>query len=249
MFRFLSKQQRKASHGVKRALSANNSFNLFGFVERESRDDTTITLSHCCNSNTYRVATFFSTSDRKPKFQSNNRPGRIRISSFSTISEYQYHTIADETLEMIQDGIDYYFDEKSNIEYEVSLSSGVLNISFPPHGVWVLNKQTPNRQIWVCSSVQCNSKKIWSSFLTTFYFYFCVRSGQVRFQDRSVLNMIQTMTDGAARKTAWSSKICWFKKYIQFSPNRRILLSMNNEVVLEVLLPCFQLEILSFLTN
>lgn len=65
------------------------------------------------------------------------------------MSESDYHSVADETLETIQDAIDYVFDSKSDIEYEVSFSSGVLNITFPPHGTWVLNKQTPNRQIWV----------------------------------------------------------------------------------------------------
>lgn len=29
-----------------------------------------------------------------------------------------------------------------------SLQQGVLNLIMGPHGTWVLNKQTPNRQIW-----------------------------------------------------------------------------------------------------
>mmetsp|Transcript_22812 Transcript_22812/g.40491 ORF Transcript_22812/g.40491 Transcript_22812/m.40491 type:complete len:93 (+) Transcript_22812:1664-1942(+) len=33
-------------------------------------------------------------------------------------------------------------------EFEVVLASGVLTMTLPPHGTWVLNKQTPNRQIW-----------------------------------------------------------------------------------------------------
>jgi frataxin len=36
---------------------------------------------------------------------------------------------------------------------EVSLSSGVLTITLPPHGTWVINKQTPNQQIWWSSPV------------------------------------------------------------------------------------------------
>ena len=62
-------------------------------------------------------------------------------------TEADYHEIADATLDTIQDSIDDVFD-KTSIEYEVSLASGVLTFSLPPHGTWVINKQTPNRQLW-----------------------------------------------------------------------------------------------------
>lgn len=65
-------------------------------------------------------------------------------------SESAYHDIADETLESIQDAFDELFEEnpQPNQEVEASLASGVLTIALPPHGTWVLNKQTPNQQIW-----------------------------------------------------------------------------------------------------
>jgi len=64
-------------------------------------------------------------------------------------SEAQYHAVADETLESIQDSLDDLFESRGqDEEVEVSLASGVLTIALPPHGTWVLNKQTPNRQIW-----------------------------------------------------------------------------------------------------
>lgn len=65
-------------------------------------------------------------------------------------SENDYHPIADETLDIIQEYIDTQLENTDDIEeYEASISSGVLTISFPPHGIWVINKQTPNQQIWV----------------------------------------------------------------------------------------------------
>jgi frataxin len=62
-------------------------------------------------------------------------------------TEAEYHSVADEALEKIQDGIDDALDSTS-IEYELDNASGVLTLSLPPHGTWVINKQTPNRQIW-----------------------------------------------------------------------------------------------------
>jgi frataxin len=79
-------------------------------------------------------------------------------------SEAEYHQVADSTLQDIQDAIDEAFDKISNsgsapdsssslvspaaAEYELTLASGVLTLGLPGHGTWVLNKQTPNRQIW-----------------------------------------------------------------------------------------------------
>ena len=64
-----------------------------------------------------------------------------------------YHTAADETLERIQDAIDEVLEEKGIPEFEVTLASGVLTLVFPPHGTWVINKQTPNQQLWWSSPI------------------------------------------------------------------------------------------------
>lgn len=63
-------------------------------------------------------------------------------------SEAEYHPVADETLERIQDVIEEAL-EGARIEFDITLASGVLTLMIPSHGTWVLNKQTPNRQIWV----------------------------------------------------------------------------------------------------
>jgi iron donor protein CyaY len=68
-------------------------------------------------------------------------------------TEAEFHPIADQTLETIQDAMDAVFDGQPAIEYEVSLANGVLNLSLPPHGTWVINKQSPNRQIWVRDNI------------------------------------------------------------------------------------------------
>ena len=70
----------------------------------------------------------------------------IQQRSFQT--EADFHTVADATLEAIQDALDEVLDTHDDMEYEVTLASGVLTLKLPPHGTWVLNKQTPNRQLW-----------------------------------------------------------------------------------------------------
>jgi len=69
--------------------------------------------------------------------------------------------VADETLEAIQDAVEELFEDQleggggaddSEVP-EINVASGVLTLSMPPHGTWVLNKQTPNRQIWWSSPI------------------------------------------------------------------------------------------------
>ena len=65
-------------------------------------------------------------------------------------SEAEFHSVADETLDAIQDAMEELFEEISSEDddLEVNFASGVLTIALPPHGTWVINKQTPNRQLW-----------------------------------------------------------------------------------------------------
>jgi len=68
-------------------------------------------------------------------------------------SEANFHDVADETLEIIQDALDEYLEEHlqegDDDDIELTYASGVLTIALGKHGgTWVLNKQTPNRQIW-----------------------------------------------------------------------------------------------------
>lgn len=60
--------------------------------------------------------------------------------------------MADETLDSIQEALEILFEDhfggEEDLLPEVNVASGVLTLSMPPHGTWVINKQTPNRQIW-----------------------------------------------------------------------------------------------------
>jgi len=78
-------------------------------------------------------------------------PFQQQTRSFET--EADFHDLADETLETIQDELDDLFENattpvENGDEIEINYSSGVLTISLGANGTWVLNKQTPNRQIW-----------------------------------------------------------------------------------------------------
>lgn len=70
----------------------------------------------------------------------------------------QYHNVADDTLHAIQDAVEDLIEDNFDTDDddtlpEVNYASGVLTLSFPPHGTWVINKQTPNQQLWWSSPI------------------------------------------------------------------------------------------------
>jgi frataxin len=63
-------------------------------------------------------------------------------------SEGEYHTVADETLEDLQDAVEGALEDANIPEFEITFASGVMTMVMPPHGTWVINKQSPNQQLW-----------------------------------------------------------------------------------------------------
>ena len=59
-----------------------------------------------------------------------------------------YVALADECLDAILEKADELSDDRDDVEVE--LASGVLTLK-TPEGTWVLNKQVPNRQLWLSS--------------------------------------------------------------------------------------------------
>lgn len=82
----------------------------------------------------------------------------------SAISESEYEKLADETLDMLADYFEDLGDESfSGSEYDVVFSSGVLTIMLGgDRGTYVINKQTPNKQIWLSSPTSGPKRYNWT---------------------------------------------------------------------------------------
>ena len=70
--------------------------------------------------------------------------------SASSAAGDDYVALADEALDTILEKADELSDARDDVECE--LSSGVLTLK-TPEGTWVINKQVPNRQLWLSSPV------------------------------------------------------------------------------------------------
>ncbi|KAI9681261.1 MAG: Mitochondrial chaperone Frataxin [Caeruleum heppii] len=71
----------------------------------------------------------------------------------------QFHKRADDYLDTMVNRLEELQEE--NEAMDVELSSGVLTLIFPPAGTYVLNKQPPNRQIWLSSPVSGPKRYDW----------------------------------------------------------------------------------------
>eukprot|EP01027_Heterolobosea_sp_BB2_P008505 GEZU01012616.1.p1 GENE.GEZU01012616.1~~GEZU01012616.1.p1 ORF type:complete len:126 (-),score=29.96 GEZU01012616.1:92-469(-) len=70
------------------------------------------------------------------------------------MDEHEYHELVDETLETLNDAFESLLEEQDSLDdSDVELSHGVLTVKVGHHGTYVINKQTPNRQIWISSPV------------------------------------------------------------------------------------------------
>ena len=74
------------------------------------------------------------------------------------LDENAFHSIADEVIDLLSDEFSDIMDEhEDGDDYDVTFGDGVLAFSLGDAGTYVINKQTPNKQIWLSSptSGQC----------------------------------------------------------------------------------------------
>ena len=72
----------------------------------------------------------------------------------SDIPENQYHIIADATFDQLLEYLSPVEDSEDLDDVDINFSQGVMAIKLGPgFGTWVINKQTPNRQIWWSSPI------------------------------------------------------------------------------------------------
>ncbi|KAH3688007.1 hypothetical protein WICPIJ_001001 [Wickerhamomyces pijperi] len=72
-------------------------------------------------------------------------------SQITELTPNEFHSISGEYLETLFDHLEYLGE--SNPSIDVEYSQGVLTLDLPPNGTYVINKQPPNKQIWLSSPV------------------------------------------------------------------------------------------------
>ncbi|TFK23119.1 Frataxin [Coprinopsis marcescibilis] len=69
----------------------------------------------------------------------------------SHLSMEEYHRLSDFTMDSMLERLESILDDIGSPNYEVEYHSGVLTLNLGAHGTYVINKQPPNKQIWLSS--------------------------------------------------------------------------------------------------
>ncbi|KAK4186220.1 Frataxin-like domain-containing protein [Podospora australis] len=71
------------------------------------------------------------------------------IQTPAKLTDSEYHTVADEYLERLLYHLEELAEQRTDVEVEYS--AGVMSVTFRKEGTYVINKQPPNKQIWLSS--------------------------------------------------------------------------------------------------
>ncbi|KAK1388971.1 hypothetical protein POM88_017149 [Heracleum sosnowskyi] len=78
-----------------------------------------------------------------------------------TVVEDEFHKLADSTIHHLLEKIEEFGDSMDIDGFDIDYGNQVLTVKFGNLGTYVLNKQTPNRQIWMSSPVSGPSRFDW----------------------------------------------------------------------------------------
>mgnify|MGYP002413229777 CR=1 FL=1 len=99
----------------------------------------------------YNCAAPIITSRRFESITSSTTGQRVPDSVLN-LSPTQYRHLADETLDTIATDLEDLFEDKNIADADVDNSAGIVTIT-TAEGTYVINKQPPNKQIWLSSPI------------------------------------------------------------------------------------------------
>jgi frataxin len=140
------------------------------------------------------------------------------------ISEGEFHNIADEAIENVQDAVEALEDDMEDLEVDYaasiaaplcpsnactnfSMQAGVLNIVLGPHGTWVINKQTPNRQIWWSSPIRFDCAWVDVHYVANATIPNIIFSGPIRFEHDATKDIWLGTRDGQQLNSLLTTEI------------------------------------------
>lgn len=91
----------------------------------------------------------------------NELQGPAAIDYRSVLQEDEFHKLADSTIHDLLEKLEQYGDSIDLDGFDIDYGNEVLTLKLGDLGTYVVNKQTPNRQIWLSSPVSGPSRYDW----------------------------------------------------------------------------------------
>ncbi|CAN1161124.1 Frataxin, mitochondrial [Linum perenne] len=109
----------------------------------------------------FESAAAVSDSSRTFCSRSSTVEGPAAIDYRSILQENEFHELADSTINDLQEKLEEYGDTVQVDGFDIDYGNEVLTLKLGELGTYVLNKQTPNRQLWLSSPVSGPSRFDW----------------------------------------------------------------------------------------
>ncbi|CAJ2511858.1 Uu.00g074830.m01.CDS01 [Anthostomella pinea] len=93
--------------------------------------------------------TFRSHFSTSPQLAKPLEPDVLKAARPADLTDAEYHELADDYLDQLLAQYEKQQDDSGHIDVEYS--AGVMHVNIPEIGEYVLNKQPPNKQIWLSS--------------------------------------------------------------------------------------------------
>ncbi|XBI29450.1 hypothetical protein VPH35_053434 [Triticum aestivum] len=77
--------------------------------------------------------------------------------------EDKFHKLADDTIHDLLEKLEEYGDSQQMDGFDIDYGNQVLTLRLGDLGTYVVNKQTPNRQIWLSSPVSGPARFDWDA--------------------------------------------------------------------------------------
>ncbi|KAI9298870.1 Frataxin, partial [Neoconidiobolus thromboides FSU 785] len=72
---------------------------------------------------------------------------------FSELTAERYYKVSEQSLSNLLDQLEELIQEEGDDTFDLEYSSGVLTLKLGNLGTYVINKQPPNKQIWLSSPI------------------------------------------------------------------------------------------------
>ncbi|KAK0473196.1 hypothetical protein IW261DRAFT_1569962 [Armillaria novae-zelandiae] len=109
----------------------------------------------------------------QPQYNGNSKTPPPQWIHRGDLASDRYHEVSDHAMEALLDQLENLLDSEaqSNPDYEVEYSSGVLTLKLGEHGTYVINKQPPNKQIWLSSPQSGPKRYDYSEFDSKWWYW------------------------------------------------------------------------------
>ncbi|XP_062207087.1 frataxin, mitochondrial-like [Phragmites australis] len=102
-------------------------------------------------------------STRQATQSAGDASGRSAVDHKLIMPEDEFHKLADETIHDLLEKLEEYGDSIQMDGFDIDYGNQVLTLRLGDLGTYVVNKQTPNRQIWLSSLVSGPSRFNWDA--------------------------------------------------------------------------------------